>query len=77
MLSSKRTLFAETLCLGFPALYFDLRTNEIEVKRQTQDLPSNQFINTVKTAGDQCISLLIGIMNSKNDPKEIVKPLII
>ena len=60
--------------MGFSALYFELLTNEIEGKHTTQTCQAvNSFVKTVKTAGVQCISLVSGIMNSKNASKEIVK----
>ena len=41
------------------------------------NLPSSQFVKTVKTAGDQCIPLVNRIMNSENNaPKGIVKSFI-
>ena len=36
-------------------------------------MPSFQFVKTVKTAGGQGIPFANEIMNSENDPKEIVK----
>ena len=42
---------------GFPALYFGLLTNEVEAKKKSRNLPSNQFTQTVKTASCQCITL--------------------
>ena len=52
VLSSKRKLFLETLYLGyflprggFPTLYFDLLTNEIEGKHATQTC---QAVNSLR-----------------------------
>ena len=59
---------------GFPALYFNLLTNEIEGKHATCEI--SHFVNTVKTTGDQRIMLVNRIMNSDNVPKELVKSFI-
>ena len=37
------------------------------------NLPSYQFVKTIKTAGCQCILLVNGIMNRDNASKEMVK----
>ena len=41
-----------------------------------RNLPNSQFVNAVKTAGDQCILLVNRIMNSENAPKDVVKSFI-
>ena len=75
-------LFSETSYLGnfsprgvFPHSILTCLLMKLEVNTR-HNLPSSQFVNGVKTASGQCITLVNRIMNCENDPKDMVKSFI-
>ena len=64
-------------CFQKISTYFDLLTNEIEGKLETQTCQAiNESRLSLRQFGGQCIPLVNGIMNIEYDPKEVVKSFI-